>query len=234
MKKTLIMLLLITFSPSVACAALVAVAADAGSSAPGQGVYFDASGSYDTEHSIVEYSWNWGDGDDIYTSDQPTTWHTYDLFGAYIVTLTVFNDAEPAESDWTTTTVNVNQGNNAPTADPGGPYFLPLGQMLTLDGSGSTDPDEAAGDSVVAWEWDIGGDGTWELVGSIASVDFATLESYVGVLSETDTFDVHLLVTDSFGAQSLAVGQVTIVPEPTTICLLGLGGLALRRKKRRA
>ena len=49
-------------------------------------ITFDASGSSDTDGTIVSYLWNFGDGDTS-TSQNPT--HAYDQEGAYTITLTV-------------------------------------------------------------------------------------------------------------------------------------------------
>jgi hypothetical protein len=44
-------------------------------------------------------------------------------------------------------------------ADAGGPYSGRVGQEIVLDGSGSSDPDEWMGDSVVLYEWSVAGSG---------------------------------------------------------------------------
>ncbi|MHC1756363.1 MAG: PKD domain-containing protein [Methanosarcina sp.] len=45
-----------------------------------------------------------------------------------------------------------------PAADAGGPYEGNTVAPLILDGSGSYDPDEARGDFIVSYEWDLDGD----------------------------------------------------------------------------
>ncbi|MCX6662203.1 MAG: PKD domain-containing protein, partial [Euryarchaeota archaeon] len=54
-------------------------------SAIGQ-TFFDGSGSFDHEGSIVSYAWDFGDGT---TATEVTTTHTYDVPGIYLATLTV-------------------------------------------------------------------------------------------------------------------------------------------------
>ena len=49
----------------------------------------------------------------------------------------------------------------APTADAGGPYNSRVGQMVTLDGSQSRDPDAAPGD-ILIYHWDLNNDGIFE------------------------------------------------------------------------
>lgn len=49
-----------------------------------------------------------------------------------------------------------------PVAVPGGPYAAEEGAAVTLDGSGSSDPDAALGDRIVRYEWDLNNDGVFE------------------------------------------------------------------------
>lgn len=46
-----------------------------------------------------------------------------------------------------------------PVADPDGPYFGSVNVPLTLDGSASYDPNP--GGSIVKYEWDLDGNGTY-------------------------------------------------------------------------
>jgi len=129
----------------------------------GQPVSFDAGASYHghPDRHIVSYEWDFGDGNTATTST-PLTTHTYASGGSFQVQLTVIDDNAPPRSDTAPLNLEVQQGNRAPVAVPGGPYSLDIGADLTLDGSGSYDPDAAAGDQIVAYAWDLDNDGQYD------------------------------------------------------------------------
>ena len=64
-----------------------------------------------------------------------------------------------------TATVAVTEGNRSPAANAGGfrdadgavvgPYAIAVGESLTLNSDGTSDPDSACGDAVVALSWDL-------------------------------------------------------------------------------
>jgi PKD repeat protein len=61
---------------------------------PDQAVQFDGSPSTTTGGgTIVEWTWNFGDGSDRVTETDPNTSHTYDAEGTYVVRLTVKDSA---------------------------------------------------------------------------------------------------------------------------------------------
>jgi PKD repeat protein len=64
----------------------VAVISGPGTSLVGEAVLFDGSGSHDSGGGIVDYIWDFGDGD---TGDGIAVDHTYPQAGVYQVTLTV-------------------------------------------------------------------------------------------------------------------------------------------------
>lgn len=61
--------------------------------------------------------------------------------------------------------------NQPPVADAGGPYTVAEGSSVTLDGTGSSDPDP--GDTLT-YAWDLDNDGVFETAG--ATADFAGLD----------------------------------------------------------
>lgn len=104
----------------------------------------------------------------------------------------------------------------------------------------------AGGKSTVLFEIDTGGISTLTTTSyvSLASADFgvSAIGGYVPALNDsfilataTAGYDVSNLnnLTPEWDIQAVGVDLVaTYVPEPATVCLLGLGGLMLRRKKR--
>lgn len=70
-----------------------------------QEITFDSTGSSANFGNIVQYTWNFGDGNTNSTSS-PTITHFYALKGTYNVTLTVLNSAGLINSTWHLVTVN--------------------------------------------------------------------------------------------------------------------------------
>ncbi|MCK4365888.1 MAG: PKD domain-containing protein [Thermoplasmatales archaeon] len=80
-------------------------------------VNFDGSNSYDSDGTITDYTWNFGDGT---TGHGITTTHIYTEPGTFTVTLTVTDDGDATDED--TIQVVISQPNNPPTApDVDGP-----------------------------------------------------------------------------------------------------------------
>ncbi|MBM4429848.1 MAG: DUF11 domain-containing protein, partial [Chloroflexi bacterium] len=119
-------------------------------------VLFDASDSHhtDPDREIVLYEWDFGDGSPVETTPGPITTHTYLARGAYPATLTVWDDA--GASATAATLVNITAPDYPPVADPDGPYVAYVDRPLTLNGSGSYDPDEWMGDAIAEYLWDFG------------------------------------------------------------------------------
>lgn len=110
---------------------------------------------------------------------------------------------ESAEDEFEITVANVN---DAPVADPGGPYYVSFGQDLTLDASASYDPDAPFGDSIAFYRWDIGERGIWAYSGEHDTVPWADLVRFG---SDTPV-SVRLEVTDSFGVSASTVTEVIV------------------------
>ena len=119
-------------------------------------------------------------------------------------------------ADTATVTITVEGINNAPVANPNGPYVIVTGNDLSLDGSGSSDPDD--GDSIVLYEWDLDNDGAFDdASGATPLVDGDDL---LGLTTDTD-LPIHLRVTDSFGGEGTASTTLMIIGNqpPTDISL---------------
>ncbi|MBN1155019.1 PKD domain-containing protein, partial [candidate division KSB1 bacterium] len=93
--------------------------------------------------------------------------------------------------------------NNPPVADADGPYSGMTGQPVTLDGSGSYDPD--TGDSIVKYEWDLDSDGQY---------DDATGMYPLYTWSAPTIAIIWLKVTDSHGESDTDSTTVRITQQP--------------------
>lgn len=110
----------------------------------------------------------------------------------------------------------VFQPNSAPVPMPGGPYTVPAGGDVQLDGSASSDPDTAYGDSIVLYEWDLLADGSYEYTGVSAMVPWSAL---AGLPQPNVANAVRLRVTDEMGGTGTAQGTLTILASATTTTL---------------
>lgn len=116
-----------------------------------------------------------------------------------------------------TFTIAVANVNEAPFANPGGPYVITGGAGVTLDASGSVDPDTSSGDSIASHAWDLNNDSTYDLSSGLATMalSWAQLQSY-GLTAGIHT--IRLRVTDSFGATGKQTTTLTInVPPAITL-----------------
>jgi hypothetical protein len=100
--------------------------------------------------------------------------------------------------------------NQPPVADANGPYSGEVGELITLDGSGSWDPD---GDhTIISWEWDLDNDGTH---------DDASGQTVQHAWSSPGLYVVSLVVTDEAGVTDISETTVTISrASPPTIPLM--------------
>ena len=108
--------------------------------------------------------------------------------------------------------------NLQPIARPGGPYTIPVGNSLLLDGSLSSDPNEAEGDSIVQFNWDLNNNGgftdTQDRQGQTVTLTWSEVQSSICVQTGSCISGYHypvmLRVTDSYGATGTAPAEVII------------------------
>jgi PKD repeat protein len=156
-------------------------------------VSFDGCSSHDIDGTITSYYWNFGDG---YYGTGPTPSHVYSSSGTFVVTLTVTDNDAATDQDTTYAYIGANQ---QPIADAGGPYTADVGDTITFDASGSTDPDGF----LIGYRWDWTNDGTWDTVW--LSSPYATY-SY----ATSGTYTVKLEVKDDDGATDTNLATVTV------------------------
>jgi PKD repeat protein len=153
-------------------------------------VNFDASGSYDSDGSIVSYTWNFGDGA---TTTGSTVSHTYTSGSTFTVTLTVTdNDGAGA---FTTGQVQVTAPNQPPSASFSATPTSGVAPLtVNFDASGSYDPDG----SIVSYTWNFG-DGATN-TGSTVSHTYTSGNIYL----------VSLTVTDNDGAMDTGTRRILV------------------------
>ncbi|QZX99120.1 PKD domain-containing protein [Halobaculum rubrum] len=157
-------------------------------------VVFDASDASDADGSIVGYAWDL-DGDGDYDATGETVTHTYGSSGEYPVSLRVTDD--DGASAVTTETVTVGSGNRAPSASfQISPQSPTVGDTLTFDASGASDPDG----SISRYEWDLDGDGDYDATGRVVERG----------VERSGTYEIGLRVTDDDGATDRVSRSVTV------------------------
>jgi PKD repeat protein len=125
--------------------------------------------------------------------------------GSYPVTVRV---SDGTANDTKSFTITVNNVNNAPTANAGGPYTGSVNIAVSFNGTGSSDPD---GD-VLTYSWDFGdlssGTGsTTTHTYTAAGVYTVVLTVSDGTLSDTDT--TTATISDFFAATVFGTGGNT-------------------------
>ncbi|WP_248516873.1 PKD domain-containing protein [Salinarchaeum laminariae] len=159
-------------------------------------VTLDSSGSSDPDGSIDGASWTIASGPGYISGG---TYHAPDSMtsdATVTVDLTVTDDDGTPDSD--TTTIDVSEVNDPPTADAGGPYSVDEGSSVALDASGSTD-----GDGSIQTV-------TWEVIDGPGSVTDGTY--YAPDDAGDETVTVRVTVTDDDGDPDTATATVNVYP----------------------
>lgn len=154
-------------------------------------VSVDARGSNDADGTIVAYLWSWGDGGSEESSAVAS--HTYPTAGQYTLRLEVRDDRGANA----TTEKNVTVGEAARVNQAPAVSFTHSadGLTVTVDGSGSTDPDGTI--VSYAWSW---GDLSTDAAGPTANHTYPAPGNY----------SVRLTVTDNEGLSAEASRVVTV------------------------
>jgi glucose/arabinose dehydrogenase/chitodextrinase len=160
----------------------------------GADVTFDGSASFDPDGSILNYTWDFGDGS---SGSGVVVTHAYGTHGVFVVTLAVTDSDGMMAID--TQSVRVL---GMPTASFTYAPPSPLrGTPVTFDASGSTGPNGNL--TEYRWEW---GDGS-DPVASASAVEEHTFATFGG-------FVVNLTVTDAYGLSHATSSRVSVFAAP--------------------
>jgi len=159
----------------------------------GEQITFDASASGDPDGTVANYTWAFGDGNTITTTDSVVN-HTYTMPGEYDVRMTVTDDNGATRTRTKTLLVN-----SLPSAAL---TFDCTEQACTFNAGGSSD------DGTIAnYTWTFGDGNTTTTADAVIDHTYPDGGSY----------DVALTVTDDFGATDTATGTVEINDPPTAV-----------------
>jgi PKD repeat protein len=180
---------------------------------PGAQVTFDASGSTDPDGTIKKYEWDLdGNGSYETTTTTPTTTKTYTANATVPVHLRV-TDSGGATDTLTHNLVVQTPPTAAFSFTPAKPK---TGQSVSFDASGS----HAAGTAtIVKYEWDLDGNGTYETTTSTPSTSksYTTAGDYMVALRVTDSTGVTATVkheVDVSSVTSTVTAALTATPNP--------------------
>ncbi len=156
----------------------------------GEQVLFDASGSYDLDDDIAEYSWSFGDGS-TYTGE--TVSHMYTEPGKYSVTLSVMDVYGTTGAIGSEIEIKINE---LPVAYAGPDRTVYTDSLILLDASESFDPDG----EIMVYLWSING----------------TIYTGVTTLWTPDTpgkYVVYLTVTDEYNGTNVDESVILVQDE---------------------
>jgi PKD repeat protein len=162
-------------------------------------VAFDATGSADSDGSLVRYDYDF-DSDGVWDAydASSTVSHTYSSAGNYTAKVRVTDNSGAQAAATLPITVNA-VGNQPPTASLSAPTAsgnAPL--TIAFDATGSSDSDG----SIVRYDYDFNNDGIWD------AYDSASTLSYT--YTKAGNYTAKLRVTDNAGAQATATMAITV------------------------
>ncbi len=166
----------------------------------GSTIMFNASGSYDSDGSIVNYEWDW-QNDGIYDATTTSAIYNYTYADNFTgqVGLRITDNGNLTSTDLANVTVvNVN-----PTAQAGGPYYGLINENIQCQGS-ATDPSP---NDVLTYQWDLDFDHIFETIGQNVFVKF----------SKGGIYRIVLRVSDDDGGAGLDTTTVQVASQPPVV-----------------
>jgi len=158
-----------------------------------QAITLDGTFSTDLDGTIQSWMWKLGDGTTAHGSQVATT---YTVPGPIMIELTVVDDAGASRAIGQQVVIS----DLPPLASIAvAQAELPTGSSFSFDASVSTDPCDG---QITLYEWDLDGDGTYEVSGTSCTASRA--------YDSNGSRNVSLRVTDSAGNTATATATVTV------------------------
>ncbi|MFB6186152.1 MAG: PKD domain-containing protein, partial [Halobacteriaceae archaeon] len=169
---------------------------------PDEEVTLDGASSSDPDGSVTQYDWQIETSSGyIYEDTGETTTHSWDTDGRFGVTLTVTDNGGKTSSISNEIIVT----NTPPTAEfTYTPHVPNVGEEVTLDGSGSSDPDGSIRHYL--WEIETGSGYTYETTGETETFSW----------DSDGKFAVTLTITDNGGKEASVTKKIYAGNDPPT------------------
>ena len=179
------------------------VEADRSNINEGESVNFDARASTSPESTIITgYLWNFGDGSKAETV-QGYTSHTFADAGLYEISVTVVNDLDGDDTATTLLTVN-----GFPIISISMPTAIRTGDIVTLDASASSDPENGELTTVWDMDWTVDSDND----GDATNDNDAMGSVHRFTPYESGNYTGSVTVTDESEASATRMWNLTVLP----------------------
>jgi hypothetical protein len=184
----------------------------------GTSVQLDGSGSSDPEGGDLNFKWSLtskpsSSSTNLQSSESPKATFTPDVEGTYDIQLSVTDTAGKESTDSVVITATEEASENqSPVADAGPDQVITAGETVTLDGSGSTDPDGQV--SALTFTWSL----TSKPSQSSANLLSTSGQQVDLKTDESGFYEAQLEVEDKDGATS--TDKIIVTAEKPEDCLL--------------
>jgi hypothetical protein len=174
----------------------------------GDDVILDASGSYDPDNDGLSFTWSQVSGAvvQIHNANTMNAFFTPTTSGVFEFKVSV-TDGQATSTD--TMIVTVDNANQVPVADAGEAVVALVGQSVTLDGSGSYDPD---GDAI-SYVWS-------QASGPVVTLSASNSVRPSFVVSQAGVYVFELRVYDGKDTSGASSVTVTVQNKNTEVTLL--------------
>jgi PKD repeat protein len=169
----------------------------------GESVNFDARESTSPESTLItEYQWDFGD-DQRSETVQGYTSHIFAEAGIYEISVTVINDLGGDDTDTTRLVVN-----GFPTISLSMPTAIRTGDIVTLDASGSSDPENGELTTVWDLDWNVDSDND----GDATNDNDAMGEIHRFTPNESGNYTGSVTITDESDASATRIWDMSVLP----------------------